>query len=392
MDSDAPSHDRPAILLGLRHRAAFTLVELLVVVGIIILLIGLLVPVVGRVRLAAQEADTRGLIASLDGAIQNYFNTFRGYPGPIPNHLIANSNATPSDFGFNEFSAATPPGVTDFEVGNVNNNNERLWRKLTGAENLVLGLCGGLRIDPQGTANDPSDDELIYDPSTVGQGPLSLNRANPRRTPAFIDNSNLSFRIANGRKTGHFADDGGDADDTVIPEFLDRFSGGPMPILYLRARVGAKKSTADAVAPTAQDNGVINRFDPIADRYLPNQQYDLAQIIGYTGAYNGTYPNLTPAASGSAGRSIGTAKSARRADYTTPADFPRHGLATADVNRSMEKSAGANYQFPYDAYPYFSDPNQRNTTRRKDTYILISAGRDRVYGTSDDITNFGPVR
>jgi hypothetical protein len=29
--------------------------------------------------------------------------------------------------------------------------------------------------------------------------------------------------------------------------------------------------------------------------------------------------------------------------------------------------------------------------RKKDEYILISAGPDRVYGTPDDITNFGQV-
>ena len=29
--------------------------------------------------------------------------------------------------------------------------------------------------------------------------------------------------------------------------------------------------------------------------------------------------------------------------------------------------------------------------RQKDSYILISPGADRVYGTADDITNFGDV-
>jgi hypothetical protein len=59
------------------------------------------------------------------------------------------------------------------------------------------------------------------------------------------------------------------------------------------------------------------------------------------------------------------------------------------------------YYYPYDAYAYFTNyalpvPTQANpgiipTPRQKDRYIIISAGKDRVYGTDDDITNFGSV-
>jgi len=35
--------------------------------------------------------------------------------------------------------------------------------------------------------------------------------------------------------------------------------------------------------------------------------------------------------------------------------------------------------------------NLTGTPRNKDTFILISAGRDRTYGTGDDVTNFGDV-
>jgi hypothetical protein len=31
------------------------------------------------------------------------------------------------------------------------------------------------------------------------------------------------------------------------------------------------------------------------------------------------------------------------------------------------------------------------TPRGKDAFILISAGRDRTYGTADDITSFGDI-
>jgi hypothetical protein len=35
--------------------------------------------------------------------------------------------------------------------------------------------------------------------------------------------------------------------------------------------------------------------------------------------------------------------------------------------------------------------NSTGTPRGKDEFIIISAGRDRAYGTSDDITSFGDV-
>lgn len=369
------------------RRSAFTLVELLIVIGIIVLLIGLLIPVVSRVKTSAQEADTKALLQSLDGAIQNYYNAYRAYPGPIPNDLIANTNATQTDFGFTNFTYGASGDNPGFDVSF--SPTTTLHTKITGAENLVLGLCGGLRVDTSG-----AQPVLKYEPSQVTQGPASLNPGNPKRSASFLaETKDLSFRVTPTGKTGHFEDESGEANDSPIPEFLDRFSAGPMPVLYLRSRPGAKKSTASNVAPTVANNGVINEYDNITNRYLGTQQYDLAQIIAYTGAYNGTWPNGALAASGSAGRSIGQGKSVRRADYTVAGDYLRHGLNdVAFPFKSMDKSAGATFQFPYDAYPYFSDPNTPNTARQKDGYILISAGRDRVYGTNDDITNFGPVK
>src|SRR5216110_1976560 len=68
-----------------RGRLGFTLIELLVVIGIIAVLIAILIPVVGRVRLAAQTANTTNQMHRISAAIQNYFNDFQAYPGVFSN-------------------------------------------------------------------------------------------------------------------------------------------------------------------------------------------------------------------------------------------------------------------------------------------------------------------
>src|SRR5438874_8107524 len=71
-----------------RHRGGFTLIELLVVIGIILLLVGILIPVVGRVQKSAKAASTQSLIAQIAGAIEQYQHTFNSYPGPLTNNEV----------------------------------------------------------------------------------------------------------------------------------------------------------------------------------------------------------------------------------------------------------------------------------------------------------------
>lgn len=62
-----------------RCRSAFTLVELLVVIAIIVLLLGLLLPSLGRVREAGRSAMCSGMLRSLAQGQMTYVNSHRDY-------------------------------------------------------------------------------------------------------------------------------------------------------------------------------------------------------------------------------------------------------------------------------------------------------------------------
>ncbi|MGF1635230.1 MAG: type II secretion system protein [Phycisphaerae bacterium] len=88
-----------------RPKSAFTLVELLVVIGIIALLIGILLPVLGNARRAAQETACLARLADLGKTLKIYqanYKDFYSYSlytdnGYVPPSEIGSSNANPAD-------------------------------------------------------------------------------------------------------------------------------------------------------------------------------------------------------------------------------------------------------------------------------------------------------
>ena len=77
---------------------AFTLVELLVTIGIIVILIGLLLPVLSHVKKAAYGASTAAQISAISSAIEHYHDDFNAYPGPLPlNHRSIMRKSNTSD-------------------------------------------------------------------------------------------------------------------------------------------------------------------------------------------------------------------------------------------------------------------------------------------------------
>lgn len=369
----------------------FTVVELLVVIAIIVVLISILVPVTSRIRSAARNASLKSFLAQLSGAIEAYEADFKAYPGPLTNLEVYNSSATLNP----TFDAlTTPPSLAGSTYVTADPN---FRHQITMSENLVLGLLGGLQMD---TTTTPGSPVLYYDPRLVGSGAFGLStRGTNKQYKAYIESQNLSWRFSEddegaaikGKKTGHFRDalSVAGAADSIIPEFVDNETD-PLPILYLRAKRGASTGGVSAI-----DNTIVTYDETNSNNRVG--QYDLHQIIGYTKSKIGAgHTAITPVGYNSPPQVHGLI--ATTSDPVNPS-----GTMTDPSPQPLLK-----YQYPYNAYPYFrnqtlsspkeADPAMTNLTlarndvpHQKDGFIIICAGPDRIYGTKDDITNFGEV-
>ena len=228
-----------------RRRAAFTMIELLVVIGIIVLLIGLLVPVISKVRTSAATANVTNQMHRISAAIGNYFNDFQAYPGALPN------------------AAFVSPGPGALFTDSTN------FATYTQSEDLVMALRGGLKWS---TATPP---KLDFNQNEIDLGPVSFNRSTvaPRKN-AYVANVPAEFPPV-GQSIKASANELPGLDyvtDSIAPEFMDIYSS-PRPILYLRANASA---TAGNIVYNSKIKG---SFDPTF-------AYDLALIQMYLQSSN----------------------------------------------------------------------------------------------------------
>ncbi len=179
-------------LLSHRRPGGFTLVELLVVIGILVILLSVLFPAAIAARNEAKRVAAKTQLNNLSSACEAYHSQMSAYPGYLAD-------------GVWESSA-----------------NEK---RLSGNENLVLSLMGQVGSGsvqlPKWKSGDPNK---YVEPERVGAGPLS--ESGKLYAPFYSPQEGELLSIDSGSFSG----------DNKIPELLDRSTG--VPLLYYRARRG----------------------------------------------------------------------------------------------------------------------------------------------------------
>lgn len=358
-------------LLDRSRASAFTLVELLTVIAIIGILVGILVPALSAARNQAKRASTQAQIDSMGKGCQMF---------------LADNDKYPVSNGLNPFESGSYGSTTSTNLS------------LTGAQWLALQLVGP---DLQGYVKATLANDA---PSTVNAGSvgkidqfdwldwyaLSPSRKYTRATP-YVESDGKRFSTPVRFREEHQealaipqnmlgTTDGGTGGSSEwnngkVPFFVDAFGG---PVLYYAATIGADRPFT--TGSRASSNMQVGRFD-------------LSDNAGITGSVEavGRTPVVSPGWD-FAGKGLPQLQGG-------PAEGA-HYLAKLGWDAAMPNkwSSGSVPTFATN----IADRNIYETTRRgsgaaeegkiwphnPETFIIISAGKDGIFGTDDDQRNF----
>jgi prepilin-type N-terminal cleavage/methylation domain-containing protein len=424
----------PVCVPPTRPRRGFTLLELLITIFIIGILIASTLTIVTKVKRAVYQAETQAQLSALSNAIQQYYNDYKAYPGPLANiQLCANYESGAPNAPYS--SSATPTSLSAVNIPatvfpNQNYNPGSVLfqaNAITSSQNLVLGLLGGLEmVQQQGGSYlfEYNAQDIFSDGSTPApRGPASLNVTNPRRQQAYIQvkpgeistpsvqyNSGAGASFVDGSQDFNSAD-GRSPTDAMIPVFLDKYSD-PLPILYYRTNIGAPAIVGFRNFSDSTENTKLSTTDSNGNVTLVTAQYDLVQNIPYPSSMIGTVQtkniktlgqtNATSLHGLTGITSAANATAMLLISEATPSNPPADPIDYTANGRSIPTNNGSN------GLAYFKDPTLNSTTydgttsapsnvhlgvaRQKDGYLLISAGPDRLYGTHDDLVFPGTLQ
>ena len=228
-------------------KAAFTIVELLTVMSIIVILIGLLVPALNKVREYSREVKQKAQFHSMDSAIELYNTEFDGYP----------------------------PSYKDDIVGVPYCGAMKLCESMMGQD--LMGFHPDSLFRADGTNGLSSPNTFDYYTETTESARVGTY---------------LPLESANAFKLSQIYGTTGIFDDKYVlcDVYAKTRTGGikaGMPILYFRAN--ASKSS-HAYAGSNEDDNAINIYniednDALVRLGVPDESYDHPMAIAGTTRY-----------------------------------------------------------------------------------------------------------
>lgn len=332
--------------------SGFTLIELMVAVAIIALLVGIMLPTFAGVTSKAKYVATRGTFSALEKGLEFYK-------------------------GERDLGNAYPPSQGDKEgnpyviVDPFDPDGAGLVDSIAGANLLVYAMTGADQLgtpgflnlggrpewwDDQGSRVDSGD---AYELDEVSREPKQPRY--PGNGETYVDDNTR----ADIRTLSQLFDDGVVIDDPEAmtlnrgvshqPFFTDKWG---RPVLYYRANRAGRWVVTDP-------NASIGSYDVRDNAFLTG-----CDLSGHTRDGVDFGPGKT------------NSYYSRIARTLTPDVIPN---LTNGVHEILTAVA---YENTFERFILDPAVTVKNRAVRPDSYLLISAGEDAIYGTSDDVTNW----
>ena len=246
-------------------RRGFTLIEIMVVIGIIALLIGILLPALSKVQERAKVTQTMGLMQEFAKACDAFQQEFGRYPGLVPEEILANDPQI----------SGTENALLELMGGGVRKNDvdKSLYT------NTTSGFGGTDWIELTFATGNAAPNDKFYvkvNIGKMGEGP----RINGKQYPPFFAPKAAELRPVEGQMFGKTRTKGESAAGKM-PDIVDSWGN---PIIFLRAarNVGPLAGSEDDRAQflvLSTDGKIYGAMDPymgsdgLGDMSLPQTNF-----------------------------------------------------------------------------------------------------------------------